>query len=209
MSGSDCASRVLLTGFGLFPGVRENISHGFALDVARQLTTTHTNLTCKVAELETVWTAGRAAIAELIRAFRPDVVIMFGVSHTATGLVIERQAVNACGPNPDAHGCVSAEQILDPNGPSLRASSFPASALHTTLRKAGHDVSLSDDAGRYLCNAVLFDAIGACDEVCPRAMAGFVHLPVSFGPEAKIRDDAMAAGVKLVEMCVAQQRAHG
>lgn len=57
------------------------------------------------------------------------------------------------------------------------ASTLPLEKFHTFLTDNRHEVSISDDAGRYLCNQIFFTALEfiRCHGIpCP---AGFIHPP--------------------------------
>jgi pyroglutamyl-peptidase len=58
--------------------------------------------------------------------------------------------------------------------PFARPSRLPIARLVAALNRAGAPTRRSIDAGTYLCNAVLFEAL---DRARPDALVGFIHLP--------------------------------
>jgi pyrrolidone-carboxylate peptidase len=96
-------------------------------------------------------------------------VLLLGLGEGYPGQVaLERTARNHAA-HPDEAGAPP-PAALDPAGPATRAwrlagdpAWFPGSAV---------PVRLSDDAGDYLCNSMLYAALAQ-----PVAKAGFVHLP--------------------------------
>ncbi|MFV0368780.1 MAG: pyroglutamyl-peptidase I, partial [Hyphomicrobiaceae bacterium] len=96
--------RILITGFGPFPGVDVNMSAELA-KAAQRMTAAHSPDASIIAEtLPTEWVRGLARIDELWALHQPSAALHLGVSANATGFVIERAAYNACSPNPDACG---------------------------------------------------------------------------------------------------------
>ncbi len=63
-------------------------------------------------------------------------------------------------------------------GPAARFSTLPVKRLVDELIAEGLPARLSLSAGAYVCNHVLYTALGA---IGPNAIAGFVHLPWSTG----------------------------
>lgn len=50
--------------------------------------------------------------------------------------------------------------------------------MHAALDEAGHAVSYSDDAGRYLCNQLFYVALECLQCQSIPIPAGFIHLPL-------------------------------
>jgi pyroglutamyl-peptidase len=176
--------RIAVTGFGPFPGMPFNASARLVRDLEAMAWRAHkpalfTRL------LPTDW---REALTEL-RAFtdatRPDVLVHFGVSAQARGFVVETCAFNETAPRPDCVGALPSERCVRRNaGPMLRVG-LRASRLVQRLRMEGIEATLSADAGRYLCNAVLFESLAMAQAGEHGAIAGFIHIPALPEPEAQ------------------------
>ncbi|MGD9783152.1 MAG: pyroglutamyl-peptidase I [Hyphomicrobiaceae bacterium] len=169
--------RVLLTGFGPFPGVPENASARLVEDVAAELRTRATPAHVHVAILPTEWDAGLARIDMLWDAIAPDLALHFGVSASARGLTLERLARNACAPLEDACGCLPSTAHVSADAPDLHRTELPLSRIEARLLAAGIPAELSDDAGLYLCNGVLFRSLCRSFATPGPRLAGFVHIP--------------------------------
>lgn len=89
---------------------------------------------------------------------------------------LETRAVNR---RIDPYAPTAGHGRLDPLAPELFDSGFPLAAWAEELRTAGHDATLSDDAGTYLCNAALFRSLQAARRLHGHARAVFVHLPLT------------------------------
>jgi pyroglutamyl-peptidase len=164
------APEVLITGFGPFPGVAWNPSAWLVQTLAR----THARpLTGAV--LPVSWQTAWAALEPLLDAARPRQVILFGVSREARGFCLEQRAYNARSDHADAEGATPENQrLLDSPAENLDAT-LPITSIASTIAAAGIPVELSEDPGRYLCNALLFHSLHWAQHKPTRV--GFVHLP--------------------------------
>ncbi|MEM8664127.1 MAG: peptidase C15 [Pseudomonadota bacterium] len=150
--------RVLVTGFGPFPGVPDNPAAALvrALE-ARDL-----------AGVEPVVLPTRWDICETVavRAARADAVVMFGVAAREWRIRYERVALPVASKVPDAVGCTAEAPPL-----SSRRTAFDTPALVRAARRAGFDVRLSNSPGTYICNASYAAALSSN----PKSL--FVHIP--------------------------------
>lgn len=164
--------RLLVVGFGPFPGVPRNPSGELARAVAgsaRLRRVLGEAPRCLV--LRTAYAAIGSQLAPAL-AERPDAVLLFGVARRARRVRVEARARNRVSLlRPDASGRVAARLLLDPEGPAERRSAHAARAVRL-LRGHGMEASLSRDAGRYLCNASYFAALA---EDRPTL---FIHIPM-------------------------------
>jgi pyroglutamyl-peptidase len=181
-----------------------NISGALVKRIARDARTQLPDVTVVSAELPTEWRRGLAKARRLIGKHAPDVVIHFGVSKDATGFVIERRGVNACVSFPDGVGELPPLAHLDPDGPSRRLASLPVGAIVKRLKALGLPVAPSNDAGEYLCNAVLYQSLSLA--ACKHPMiAGFVHIPQLLPNEPTDRlslERAVFGGIEIIAACV-------
>lgn len=115
-----------------------------------------------------------AAIPEMLEpalAERPAAVLMIGVAGRAKRVRVEARAVNRTSRLfPDVSGRMPATLSLDRDGPAQRRAPIADRAL-VALQNHGVAAIPSVNAGRYLCNASYFRALG---ETCPVL---FLHIP--------------------------------
>lgn len=174
-------NRLLITGFGPFPGVPDNPSGRLARRLATlprlRLILGH-RPDCLV--LDTRYGALEAHLAPAL-AREPLAVLMIGVAARRRRVCVESRAVNRVSRLfPDAGGMVGRRFALDPGGPAQRWS--PAALpVRAALRRAGLAAAPSRDAGRYLCNASYFRALEKGHPVV------FLHIPMP--PRTKRRTD--------------------
>jgi len=87
---------------------------------------------------------------------------------------------------PDNRGIVRASVQIDPAAPATRDTMLPIDRINDALVALGEQPQHSRDPGRYICNNVMFDDIGAMQS---RGIGGFIHLPytVTFDQATKDR----------------------
>ena len=161
---------MLVTGFGPFPGVPWNPSSWLVQTLAR----THER-PLAAAVLPVSWQSAWAALEPLLEAARPRQIIMFGVSRQARGFRLEQRAYNARSQHADADGAEPQTlQLLPTHAETIDATMLLA-PIASAVAAADIPVALSDDPGRYLCNALLFHTLAWTQNKPTRV--GFVHIP--------------------------------
>ena len=190
---------VLITGFGQFPGVATNISGPLAKAIAQKATETlvrdcPTHFHHHV--LPTEWDNAPAQALTLLQTLQPAIVLHFGVSEKAKGIVIETQARNTIRCAPDAKGYQPKAQRLCDNAPSSVPATLSVDRITESLKGTNVTVKTSDDAGGYLCNAVLFTTLTA-DTHRP-THAGFIHVPTNPAACGLSDDTMLEAGIAIV-----------
>jgi pyroglutamyl-peptidase len=189
--------RLLLTGFGPFPGVPKNASAALAETFEERFAP---GITVFTAVLPVVWSEAQAAVRDLVERHKPQALLHFGVSKRAAAFEIEARAVNASGPKEDHAGVIRPSKRLVPSGPATLTATLPPSLLARALTCAGHPATVSNDAGRYLCNAVFYWSLQSALPGDP--LVALVHIP-AFGMPQEVTprltfDDACAGARILV-----------
>ena len=171
-------SAILVTGFGPFPGVPMNVSGLFAqeLAVASQRSLVHTKVIADV--LPTEWARAPRILEELYFRHRPSIALHFGVSHQAHAMTVECRARNIA-QRADASGMVPNLDCLAPTRPTELPVTLPAARIVSRMRKRAVPAVLSNDAGAYLCNAILYHSLELMRVMRINGQCGFVHLPAN------------------------------
>jgi pyroglutamyl-peptidase len=177
--------RVLVTGFGPFPGVPHNASETLVRLLATQASFRANGIEVSTAVLPVTWESAHKAASSAVAAFAPDAVLHFGVSRRATAFEIESRAVNMCGQRPDAHGRIAPPMPLVRAGKPLLAPTLAPLHLIRALRRANVPAELSRNAGRYLCNALYYRSLAREGDGGP--LAAFIHMPVLGDPSLRSR----------------------
>lgn len=201
---------ILLTGFGPFPGVPENISGQLALCLA-ELAQKHFPDHRAVAHiLPTEWAFALDHLQLLYAREKPSVALHFGVSERAQGLVVETVAQNVRSPRLDAAGCLPATATVVEDGPARLTASLPVDDILRRVGSLGIPVRRSEDAGTYLCNAVLYRALMLASMSEMPLTAGFIHIPPVLGEHSGQGTPldwnmALAGGLEIVGACLGRE----
>lgn len=207
---------ILITGFGPFPGHPQNASGLLAGLVAEEARRRIAGYDIRAEVLPVEWQAGPARLGELVRETRPAVAVHFGVSNRTRGFAIEQRAINHASGSCDAAGVKRDPCALAEDGPTELASTLPVALILYRLRRLGIPAKLSRDAGRYLCNAILYRSLAeakSCASSGVVSRRGFVHLPADLvgnghddlAPGGRCRLDwgmAVRGGLEIVSTCV-------
>ena len=168
-------TRVLLIGFGPFPGAPHNPSAALAKALARRRRPALADAGRTAHVLATVYAAADRELSKLFAA-KPDVVLMFGLAARRRHLSIETRARNAVSVLfPDAGGHRPRHGVIVPGGPPSRRGKAPFARLLGAARVSGLPVRLSSDAGRYVCNYTYWRALERSAGDGP--LVQFVHIP--------------------------------
>jgi pyroglutamyl-peptidase len=167
--------RVLLIGFGPFPGAPVNPSAVLVKALARRRRPALADAVRATHVFATTYAGVDRDLPKLFAA-EPDVVLMFGVAGRRRQLCIETQARNAVAVlYPDASGHSPQRDVIVRNGrPALRGFA-PFADLLGALRTGGFPARLSRDAGRYVCNYAYWRALERAGG--SRPLIQFIHIP--------------------------------
>jgi pyroglutamyl-peptidase len=178
--------RVLLIGFGPFPGAPLNPSALLVKSLARRRRPAFAEIVRTTHVFATTYAAVDRDLPRLLAA-GPDIVLMFGVAGRRRHLCIETRARNAISLLfPDASGYRPRQGIIAPGEPAALRSAAPFARLLGAVRASTVPALLSRDAGRYLCNYAYWRALERSRD--GRPLVQFVHIPgVSLGPRRQRR----------------------
>lgn len=112
-------------------------------------------------------------------ALQPDAVMMLGLAAGRNRITPERIAININdGPN-DNSGEEMTDVPIAGEGPAAYFSTLPVRKFVNLLNKRGFPAELSNTAGAYLCNNVMYSMLHHINKVKHRIPAGFIHVPPS------------------------------
>ncbi|WP_078543465.1 pyroglutamyl-peptidase I [Litchfieldia alkalitelluris] len=145
---------------------------------------------------------------QLIDEVQPDAVISLGLAAGRSKITPERIAINCRDGAEDNKGVKLVDAPIEDVGPAGYFSTLPIRAFVDTLNEAGLPASISNTAGTYLCNNVMYSALHKIEKENLDIIAGFVHIPASHQlavknprlPSWSSRDlqDAVVAMVKVL-----------
>lgn len=119
---------------------------------------------------------------EALERHAPDAVLSVGQAGGRCDLSVERVAINvADGRIPDNEGRRPIDEPVLADGPAAYFSTLPIKAVVARVRDRGVPASVSNSAGTYVCNYLMYLALHAVARgrpgTGPGTMAGFVHVP--------------------------------
>ena len=143
--------RVLLTGFTPFGGERINP----ALEAVNRVRCPEAEV--RVLEVPTVFGESSRVVTAAMDAFRPDVVLCVGQAAGRSAVTPERVAINVDDARiPDNAGQQPVDAPIVPGGPAAYFATVPVKDMVLAIREAGVPSELSNSAGTYVCNHLLY-----------------------------------------------------
>jgi pyroglutamyl-peptidase len=174
--------KLLVTGFGPFPGAPENPTEALIKALAKEPADAVGAGTFKTVVLPTAYGRSWAKLRRTYARFEPDMVVHFGLHGGANAIHIETVGVNLIDPKkPDASGSTPTSGRVRRGGPERLSATLPADAILAALKRNRILAQLSDDAGDYVCNATLYRSLHAAPA---GRTVGFIHVPPDLTPDA-------------------------
>lgn len=167
--------RILVTGFGGFPGSAKNpttrLIHALEKHRAR-LARLGIDLALHV--LPVVYAQIAPRLKNLAQIIKPDAILHFGLATRRTTVCVETRALNRVSLlRPDATGARALRRVIIPGAGPVVRSTFPSRPIIVALQRAGLQAKASINAGDYVCNQTLFTSLS---ENYARSI-GFIHVP--------------------------------
>lgn len=170
---------ILLTGFGPFPGVDSNATAELIpelIEAARARFPEH-QVIGEVLPVE--WSRAPQVLKRLLSGAKAVLALHFGVSHEAHGFQIELVGRNVRGARHDATGELPKRETVIAAGPAMLASTLPAERIVARLSRGGFPCCTSNNAGTYLCNALMYHSLTAARALPTPFLSGFIHVPAN------------------------------
>jgi len=165
--------RLLVCGFGPFPQSPDNPS-GLTIRRLEGDGWTPEGADALYAVLPTQWSQAPQTALEAANRGNAAAILLVGVAVHAAAFRVETTARNRASiVHADAAGALWPRPSIDKDGPESLSVTAPTEAMRAAIDERGLPVHLSDDAGDYLCNFVLYRLLAEAG-VRP---VGFVHVP--------------------------------
>ncbi|NFG60919.1 MULTISPECIES: pyroglutamyl-peptidase I [unclassified Clostridium] len=166
--------KVLITGFDPFGG--ESINP--ALEAVKKLPNTISNAEIIKLEIPTVFKKSLEKIEENILAHKPDIVISIGQAGGRFGITPERVAINIDDARIEDN---EKNQPIDlkvfEDGENAYFATLPIKAMVKEMQEAGIPSSVSNSAGTFVCNHVMYGVLYMINKKYPNIKGGFIHVP--------------------------------
>src|SRR5271169_762277 len=170
--------RILITGFEPFPGAPYNPTQPLVARLTRLRRPALADVELPGHIFPVTYRAVDRELPELLRKYRPQALLMFGLAARTPYLRIETRARNAVTTLwPDADHTRVRKGSIAGDANAVCFGPHTAKLLRAALG-TGIDARASRDAGSYLCNYLSWRAIeAACHDGGPD-LAAFVHVPL-------------------------------
>jgi pyroglutamyl-peptidase len=170
--------RILITGFGAFPGAPHNPTMPLVDRLMRLRRPAFDDVERSSHVFHVTYATVDRELPELLRKHRPHALLMFGLAARTSYLRIETRARNAVTAIwPDADGTRVRKGSITPGADARTFGPHTAKLLRAALA-SGIDARLSRDAGSYLCNYLSWRAIEATRRDNGPRLAAFIHIPL-------------------------------
>lgn len=170
--------KVLITCFDPFGGETINPSQ-MAL---RQLPDKIDGIKILKQEVPTVLNKSIDTLYEVLKKEAPYAVICVGQAGGHPNIAVERVAINIDdAPIPDNEGNQPIDTPVFADGPSAYFATLPVKAMVKNCNDIGIPAVISNTAGTFVCNHLMYAACHYAARNQPKLKAGFVHIP--FLPE--------------------------
>ena len=161
-------------------------------------------------EIPVVFRKGGAVVAEAVREVKPDIVILVGQAGGRTAMTPERVAINCedCAPSfPDNEGNAPQGEKIAADGPDAYFATVPVKAMVQKMLDNGVPAAVSNTAGTYVCNDLMYHLLHLLHNEFPNVRGGFIHVPYAtiqnYPKFASMTLEEMARGLRLsIEACI-------
>ena len=166
--------KILVTGFDPFGGEKVNP----ALEAVKSLPSVIHGSEIRWVEIPTVFYKSADVLeAEIVR-YQPDVVLCIGQAGGRAGLTPERVAINQDDARiPDNQGDQPIDTPIRLDGEAAYFSTLPIKAMVQAINEVGLPATVSNTAGTFVCNHLMYQALYLADKKFPNMRAGFMHIP--------------------------------
>ncbi|KXT96600.1 pyroglutamyl-peptidase I [Streptococcus mitis] len=166
--------KVLVTGFEPFGGEKVNP----ALEAVKGLPAEIHGAEVRCLEVPTVFHKSAHVLEEEMSHYQPDFVLCIGQAGGRSSLTPERVAINQDDARiPDNDGNQPLDLPIRPDGAPAYFSSLPIKAMVQAIKKEGLPASVSNTAGTFVCNHLMYQALYLVEKKFPHVKAGFMHIP--------------------------------
>lgn len=172
--GPLAAGGVLVTGFEPFGGEDVNPSW----EICKRLPATLGRSRIARLRVPTEYRRAIEGVAKAIEEKEPALVIMLGQAGGRAALSVERVAINVDDARiADNAGAQPVDEPVVPGGPAACFATVPIKAMAAAIRAAGIPAEVSNTAGTFVCNHLMYGVLHFLAASGRRARAGFIHVP--------------------------------
>lgn len=166
--------KIMLTAFDPFGGDKINP----ALEAVKVVRSDLFDAEIIKVEIPTVFGKSIQTALAAMEAHRPDVVFCIGQAGGRYDMTPERVAINVDdGRIPDNEGNQPVDSVIFEDGETAYFSMLPIKAMVQAMKEAGIPASVSNTAGTYVCNHIMYGVLYHIHKRFPGMRGGFMHVP--------------------------------
>ncbi len=166
--------RVLITGFEAFDRERVNPASEAVLGLEDEI------LGCEIIKyiLPTEFRKSIKVLDKLIKKYEPEIVVNIGQAGGSYDIRVERIAINIDDARiPDNNGNQPIDERIYEDGENAYFSTLPIKAIVRDLVEENIPASVSNSAGTYVCNHIMYGLLYLRENKYKNIRGGFIHLP--------------------------------
>lgn len=166
--------KILVTGFDPFGGEKINP----ALEAVKGLADTIKGAEIKKLEIPTVFNKSAEVVKEVIEEFHPDYILNIGQAGGRYEISPERVAINVDDARiADNEGNQPIDVPIKEDGDAAYFTQLPVKAMVTAIKNAGIPGAVSNTAGTFVCNHIMYQVQYMIHTNFPNIKGGFIHVP--------------------------------
>ena len=166
--------QILLTAFDPFGGETVNP----ALEAVKAVRGAVAGAEIVKLTVPTVFGKSVETVYEAMKRERPDAVLSVGQAAGRAGLSVERVAINLEDASvADNEGQKPVDTPVVPGGPAAYFATLPVKAMAERINAAGVPAAVSNTAGTFVCNHLMYGVLHHIAREFPGVRAGFIHVP--------------------------------
>ena len=186
---------ILITGFDPFGG--ESVNPSF--EAVRALPDIIDGVSMKKLQLPTVFDEAADLVIREVERLHPTAVISVGQAGGRRAVTVERVAINLQDARiADNAGNAPQDRAIVPGGPAAYFATLPIRAMVSAITAAGLPAAISNSAGTFVCNDVMYRVLHHLATHAPATPGGFIHVP--FIPEQVVGKPADTYAMPLTDI---------
>lgn len=148
-------------------------------------------------EIPTIFNQSADVVARVIEQEQPDIVVHIGQAGGRFGITPERVAINLDDARiPDNAGQQPIDRIIKADGQAAHFSQLPIKAIVESLKEHAIPASVSNSAGTFVCNHIMYQTLYLCQKQYPNIQSGFIHVP--YLPEQTLERPAPSMSLDMI-----------
>ena len=166
--------KILVTGFDPFGGEAINP----AWEAVSRLPKEIEGAEIVTVQIPTVFGDSAKRLFEAVEQQQPDAVVCVGQAGGRFGITPERVAINVDDARiADNKGQQPLDTVIQADGAPAYFTTLPVKAMVEAVKAAGLPASLSNTAGTFVCNHIMYQNLYYLAKHHPNTQGGFIHVP--------------------------------